>query len=59
MKARASEIVLLMRSNRKMADLERHLGDETRQLQVIWSMWDGYWADDKYTRPLCRANASK
>ena len=53
MKARTSEIVLLMRSNRKMADLERQLGDETREVQVIWSMWDGYWADDKHTRPLC------
>ena len=22
-------------------------------MQVIWSMWDGYWAEDRYVRPLC------
>lgn len=53
MKALAKDIVLLMRSNRKMADIESELGGESRQVQVIWSMWDGYWADDQHVRPYC------
>ena len=53
MNANGADIVLLMRSNRKMADLENELGDESRQVQVVWSMWDGYWADDKHVRPFC------
>ncbi len=20
---------------------------------MVWSQWDGYWADDKYVRPFC------
>lgn len=53
MKARKQEVVLLLRANRKVVDLERELGDEIRQVQVIWSMWDGYWAQDQYVRPMC------
>lgn len=53
MKKRNQDIVLLMRANRKVADIERELGDEVRQVQVIWSMWDGYWPRDQYVRPLC------
>lgn len=53
MKAHKRDVVLLMRSNRKVDDLERQLGDEIRNVQVIWSMWDGYWAQDQYTRPMC------
>ena len=53
MHAHASGIVLLMRSNRKMADIESELGDESRLVQVVWSMWDGYWAEDRYVRPFC------
>jgi len=51
--ARGHEVVLLMRSNRKMADIENELGDESRLVQVVWCMWDGYWADDQYVRPFC------
>lgn len=53
MKARKEDIVLLLRANRKVADLERKLGEEIRQVQMIWSMWDGYWDKDQYARPLC------
>ncbi len=53
MKARGKDIVLLMRSNRKMANIETALGDESRLVQVLWSMWDGYWADDQHVRPFC------
>jgi len=53
MKKFKSDIVLLMRSNRKVADLESHLGEEIRNVQVIWSTWSGYWEDDGYVRPMC------
>jgi ribonuclease J len=53
MKARAKDTVLLMRSNRKMASIETALGDESRQVQVLWSMWDGYWAEDVHARLFC------
>lgn len=53
MKDRRSDVVLLMRSNRKMASLDAKLGDEAGSAQVIWSMWNGYWADDAYVRPFC------
>ena len=51
--ARGRELILLMRSNRKMTDIEDELGDKSRQVQVVWSQWDGYWADDKHVRPFC------
>jgi ribonuclease J len=53
MKDRGSEHVLLMRANRMMNSLERNLGAAARQAHVIWSMWEGYWNDDKYVRPFC------
>ena len=53
MKTRGKDIVLLMRSNRKMANIETALGEESRLVQVLWSMWDGYWADDQHVRPFC------
>lgn len=53
MKAQKHNVAFLMRSNRKVADLERELGEEVRDVQVIWSMWDGYWVQDQYIRPLC------
>jgi ribonuclease J len=53
MKDRGSEHVLLMRANRMMNSLERNLGAAARQAHVIWSMWEGYWDDDKYVRPFC------
>ena len=53
MKARKQEVVLLLRANRKVVDLERELQDEVRHVQVVWSMWDGYWAHDQFVRPLC------
>ena len=53
MKARKRDIVLLMRSNRKIGDFERELGENVSEMQVIWSMWDGYWDQDKYIRPFC------
>ncbi len=54
MKARGRDIVLLMRSNKKAAfDLRRRLGDGLRDVQVIWSMWNGYWDKDENLRPLC------
>lgn len=53
MKARKRDVVLLLRANRKVVDLERELGVEIRLVQVIWSMWNGYWAQDQYVRPMC------
>jgi ribonuclease J len=53
MKDQGSEHILLMRANRMMNSLESHLGTAARQSHVIWSMWDGYWNDDKYVRPFC------
>ena len=53
MKARKRDVVLLMRANRKIADFERELGEDVREMQVIWSMWDGYWDQDQYVRPFC------
>lgn len=56
MKAQKQDVVLLMRSNRKIADFERELREEASGLQVIWSMWDGYWEEDQYARPFCERN---
>lgn len=53
MKAQKRDVVLLMRSNRKVDELESQLGDDVGKVQVIWSMWDGYWAQDQHVRPLC------
>ncbi|MEI7902963.1 MAG: MBL fold metallo-hydrolase [bacterium] len=53
MKAKGKQNVLLMRSNRMMTSLEAGLGDAAKDVQVIWSMWDGYWKHDKYVRPFC------
>jgi ribonuclease J len=53
MQAQGKDTVLLMRSNRKMASIETALGDESRQVQVVWSMWDGYWAEDVHARLFC------
>ncbi len=53
MKERKRDIVLLMRSNRKIADFERELGEEVSETQVIWSMWEGYWERDQCVRPFC------
>lgn len=53
MKARKHDVVLLMRANRKIADFERELGEDVSEMQVIWSMWDGYWDQDQYVRPFC------
>ena len=47
------DVVLLMRSNRKMVDMAERLGNGVREVQVIWSMWNGYWPKDKYARPFC------
>jgi ribonuclease J len=53
MKERKRNIVLLMRSNRKVLDVESQLGDEIGNVKVIWSMWSGYWEQDQYVRPMC------
>lgn len=53
MKMRKADVVLLLRTNDRVLALERKLGDEIRDVQVIWSMWEGYWEDDRYVRPLC------
>ena len=53
MKAMGRGTVLLMRSNRMMTSLEAGLGDMANAVQVVWSMWDGYWATDKHVRPFC------
>lgn len=53
LKARKGEIVLLMRTNNRITALEREFGAEVAEMQIIWSMWDGYWAEDRYVRPLC------
>ena len=53
LKARKSEIVFLLRANFKVAELEKKFGAEVAEMQVIWSMWDGYWAEDRYVHPLC------
>lgn len=53
MKMRKAEVVLLMRTNSRVLSLERNLGDEIRDVKFIWSMWEGYWNDDRYVRPLC------
>lgn len=52
-------VILLMRSNRKVDDLESRFGDSIREMQWIWSLWDGYWADDQYARPLCEKHGIK
>jgi len=28
-------------------------------MQFIWSMWEGYWKDDRYVRPLCEKHGIK
>lgn len=53
MKAQKHNVVLLMRSNRKISDFERELGDDVSKVQVIWSLWDGYWEEDQFVRPFC------
>ncbi len=50
---RAHDIVLLMRSNRKINDLETHFGDEVKNVQIIWSLWEGYWDKDNLIRKFC------
>jgi ribonuclease J len=53
MKMRKADVVLLMRTNDRVLALERNLGAEIRDIKIIWSMWEGYWKDDRYVRPLC------
>lgn len=53
MERQKERLVLLLRSNRKVKDLEEHFGDAVREMRWIWSQWDGYWPDDRYVRPLC------
>ena len=57
MKEKKRDIVLMMRSNRKIADIERAFSEEVRDIQVIWSMWNGYWPTDQYVRPFCEKHA--
>lgn len=54
MSAAPSNVVLLARSNRHTpAWLEKSCGADIRHVTFVWSMWDGYWKDDKHIRPLC------
>lgn len=53
MKMRQADVVLLMRTNDRVLALERNLGDQIRDIQILWSMWQGYWHGDRYVRPLC------
>lgn len=59
MRARKEDVVLLLRANRKVIDLERELGDEVRRVRIVWSMWDGYWDQDQHVRPLCERHGIK
>jgi len=45
--------VLLMRANRMMNSLESKLGEKTKDVDVIWSMWDGYRKHDRHVGPFC------
>lgn len=38
MKMRKADVVLLMRTNDRVLALERNLGEEIKDVQVIWSM---------------------
>lgn len=52
-----SNVVLLARSNRHTSWwFETRYGRDIRHMTFVWSMWDGYWKEDKYIRPLCEAH---
>jgi hypothetical protein len=53
MKMRKADVVLLIRTNDRVLALERDLGDEITDIQIIWSKWRGYWDEDRYVRPMC------
>ena len=53
MNAAPSNVVLLARSNRYTPWwFEMRYGSDVRHMTFVWSMWDGYWKDDKHIRPL-------
>ncbi|MBP7892482.1 MAG: hypothetical protein KA063_02960 [Firmicutes bacterium] len=57
MKATPRKIVLLAKSNRYTpGQLEDKCGTAIRDMSIVWSMWDGYWKEDKYMRPLCETH---
>ncbi|MBP7868599.1 MAG: hypothetical protein KA002_00885 [Firmicutes bacterium] len=57
MKAAPRKIVLLAKSNRYTpGQLEDECGTAIRDMSIVWSMWDGYWKEDKYIRPLCETH---
>lgn len=53
---RKVEIILLARSNSTLLRLEEKLAGDLEGIRVIWSMWDGYWAEDTHARPFCERN---
>jgi ribonuclease J len=46
-----AKYVLLGRTNDTFDDIAGKL--EPKGLEIIWSMWSGYWKNDKRVRPFC------
>jgi ribonuclease J len=52
-----AKYVLLGRTNGTFDDIAGKL--EPKGLELIWSMWSGYWKNDKRVRPFCERHGIK